>query len=183
MNLSPIIEQIQELCSTFKRVAATAEINFDKKVSVPLPAAFVVMLDERGEIVEVTGNEYQQEITESFGVVVVLDNRKDRRGQDAMALLDPIRAELFRALVNWCPDQYHDEIRFSRSYLVSMNPDVLYYAFEFDTYTTLTKDDTWNKVWYDSLGPIKKVHADIDLQPIDGRIEAGFEVDFEKNGA
>ena len=183
MNLSPIIEQIQELCPTFKRVAATAEIDLDKKVSVPLPAAFVVMLDERGEIVEVTGNEYMQEITESFGVVVILDNRKDKRGQEAMTLLDPIRAELFRALVNWCPDDCHDEIRFNRGYLVNMNPDLLFYAFEFETYTTLTKDDTWNKVWYDSLGPIKKLHADIDLVPTDGRIEAGFEVDFEKNGA
>lgn len=36
---------------------------------------------------------------------------------------------------------------------------------------------------YEGLGPLKKVHSGIDLQPTDGRIEAEFEVDFEKDGA
>lgn len=183
MNLKPIIEQIQNYCPSFKSVSGAAEINLDKKASVALPAAFVVMLDETGETVETEGNDYLQEITESFAVLVVLDNQTDERGQDAMDLLDPIRAELFKALVNWCPDEFHDEIRFNRGYLTQMNGDQLFYAYEFYTYTTLAKEDTWQQVMYESLGPLKKVHSGIDLQPTDGRIEAEFEVNFEKDGA
>lgn len=183
MNLTPIIEQIQKYCPTFKVVAGAAEVNIDKKVSVSLPAAFVVMLDESGEPVETEGNEYLQEITENFAVMVVLDNQKDRRGQSAIEQLDSLRAELFKAIVNWCPDQYHDEIRFNRGYLVQMHPDLIYYAYEFMTYTTINKSDTWQQVMYDSLGPLKTVHADIDVQPTDGRIEAGFEISFDKDGA
>ena len=183
MNLKPVIEQIQNLCPSFKSVSGSAEIDLDKKASVSLPAAFVVMLDETGETVELEGNEYTQEITESFAVLVVLDNRTDDRGQDAMDWLDSIRAELFKALVNWCPDEVHDEIRFNRGYVSQMNADQLFYVYEFDTYTTLTKEDTWQQVMYESLSPIKKMHADIDLVPKDGRIEAEFEVNFQKDGA
>ena len=67
--------------------------------------------------------------------------------------------------------------------MTQMNGDQLFYAYEFDTYTTLAKEDTWQQVMYENLGPLKKVHSGIDLQPTDGRIEAEFEVNFQKDGA
>lgn len=184
MKLAPIIQQIQAYCPSIKLSAGAVSVNLKGNFSsASLPAAFVVRLDETAEVPSDAGNSYQQEITENFGVLLVLDNRgvDSARGQTAADTLDTIRNELFAALVDWCPDDEHDEIRFDRGYLLSMDDDLLFYVYEFATFTTITKADTWNdKRYREILGPFETVDMDVDLSPPDGRIEAEVEIDLTK---
>ena len=70
MKLAPIIAPIQAECPSFTQVAGALTDDLEKVISQgKLPAAYVVRLDEDGEILEDMGNECYQEITEYFAVV------------------------------------------------------------------------------------------------------------------
>lgn len=190
MKLSPIIRQIQAECPSFKQVAGTISQELLEKVvsQMDLPAAYIVRLDEDAEIADVTeyGNEYHQELTEHFGVLVFLNNRDDR-GQHPSDALDDLRAELFKALCGWCPSDVHDPIEYEGGTLQKLTRDRLLYFFEFKTTTTLTKEDTWQQVAYDRLGKFNGLSIDVDVirddthRP-DGKPEARLDIDLQ-NGA
>lgn len=190
MKLSTIVKQIQAECPSFKQVAGTISQELLQSVvsQAALPAAYVVRLDEDAEIAEVTeyGNEYRQELTEHFGVVLFLSNR-DPRGQTASDLLDDYRAELFKALCGWCPSDAHDPIEYEGGTLQVLTRDRLVYLFEFKTTTTVGKEDTWQQVSYDRLGSLDGVSIDVDVirddtKKPDGQIEAELDINF-KDGA
>lgn len=190
MKISPIVQQILNECRSFKQVAGTINQELLQTVvsQKALPAAYVVRLDEDAEIAEVTeyGNDYLQELTEHFGVMVFLDN-SDNRGQTAADKLDDIRAELFKALCGWCPSEAHDPIEYEGGTLQALTRDRLIYFFEFKATTTLTKEDTWQQVSYERLGTFDRAHIDVDViredtQKPDGNIEAELEINL-KDGA
>lgn len=191
MKISPIVQQILTECPSFSQVAGTINQELLEKVvsQKKLPAAYVVRLDEDAEIAEVTeyGNDYVQELTEHFGVVVFLDNSPDTRGQEAADRLDDIRAELFKALCGWCPSDAHDPVEYEGGTLQKLTRDRLIYLFEFKTTTTLTKEDTWQQVSYERLGTFDRAHIDVDViredtHKPDGNIEAELEINL-KDGA
>ena len=175
--------QLQAECNLFSQVAGALTDDLAQVISQSkLPAAYVVRLDEDGEIIEDVGNEYYQEITEYFAVVVILDN-KDQRGQFVADLLDDIRAELFRALLRWQPDEDHDKIEYSGGTLMENTRDRIIYSFQFKTYTTIQKEDTWQKVAYERMQMIKGVDVDIDeigprKHKPDGTPEAQLKIDL-----
>lgn len=183
MKVSPIVAQIQAECKLFTQVAGALTDDLAQVISQSkLPAAYVVRLDEDGEIIEDVGNEYYQEITEYFAVVVILDN-KDARGQVVADMLDDIRAEIFRALLRWQPDDAHDKVEYSGGTLVENTRDRIIYSFQFKTYTTIQKEDTWQQVSYERLKNFKG--ADIDIDEIgprehkpDGKPEAQLKIDL-----
>ena len=101
MKLAPIVAQSRRECKSFPQVAGAITDQLKSSISQgTLTAAYVVRLDEDAEIVDDLGNEYYQELTEYFAVVVFLANN-DPRGQSAADRLDDIRAELFKALLRW----------------------------------------------------------------------------------
>lgn len=190
MKIAPIVNQILAECPSFKQVAGTISQELLEGVvsQKVLPAAYVVRLDEDAEIAEASeyGNEYHQELTEHFGVVVFLGNA-DKRGQAAADQLDDLRAELFKALCGWCPSECHDPIEYEGGTLQTLTRDRLIYFFEFKTTTTVTKEDTWQQVAYERLGTFDRVSVDIDTIDLDtgrpdGVIEAKLEIDLT-NGA
>lgn len=187
MKLTPIIKQLQAETTCFKQIAGTLsdEVleNFVRQKE--LPAAYVVMLDIDAEFAEVSnyGNSYEQELTEHFGVVIFAAS--DRRGQSVGDLLDDYRAEIFKAIVGWCPDDCHDPIEFEGGSVQKMTGDRLIYLFEFKTTCTITKEDTWQQVAYDRLGEFEGMDIDVDMirhdtQKPDGQVEAKLKIDFEK---
>ncbi len=183
MKLAPIIQQIQAECPVFTQVAGSITSDLDTAISQNnLPVAYVVRLDEDAEAVDDAGNEWFQELTEYFSVVVIL-SQEDPRGQLASDNLDDIRSELFRALLRWSPDETHDRIGYQGGELVGVDRERLIYAYNFRMYTTLNKDDTWQKVAYDRLQPCKGIDIDVDeIGPRehkpDGEIEAKLKIDF-----
>lgn len=187
MKLSPIIKQLQAETTCFKQIAGTLseEVleNFVRQKE--LPAAYVVMLDTDAEFAEVSnyGNSYEQEITEHFGVVIFAVS--DRRGQSVGDLLDDYRAEIFRAIVGWCPDDNHDPIEFEGGSVQKLTGDRLIYLFEFKITSTITPKDTWQQVSYDRLGEFEGMDIDVDMirddiKKPDGTAEAKLTIDFEK---
>lgn len=183
MKLAPIIRQIKAECPSFTQVAGSITRDLENVIAQDkLPAAYVVRLDEDAAAVDDTGNEWYQELTEYFSVIVILQS-KDARGQLASDILDDLRSELFRALLRWTPDEFHDRIEYQGGELVGLTRDRLVYAYNFMTYTTLNKDDTWQKVVYDRLQPCKGIDIDVDeIGPRehkpDGEIEAKIKIDF-----
>lgn len=112
MNLDVVISRLRALAPMFNgNVAGAAEYEqgVQNQVWLPLPAAYVIPLDD--EIVEpndqLTG--IYQVTTERIGVIAVFSNaaavaQGDRRGQTVSDLFNPIKWQLFSALINWRPN-------------------------------------------------------------------------------
>ena len=102
MRLDPIIAALRRRCPSFEnRFAGAAEwAGLTEDEAPALPAAYVVPLAE-----DAGGNEsqvgYQQTVTNTFAVIVLVSNVCDERGQKAFDSLEDLRLELFRAILSW----------------------------------------------------------------------------------
>ena len=165
MNITQVIAQLKAAAPVFNgKVAGAAEYarGVEDQVWLLAPAAYVVPLDmDVGENTSQVG--IYQHVTERIGVVVALDNSTnpaDRRGQTAVATVDQIQAQLFRALLNWRPDSTVDNPGAAQA----SNPQVdheargfsfdggavrgwdlarLFYEFDFALDVVITDDDGW----------------------------------------
>ncbi|WP_207458652.1 hypothetical protein [Azospirillum sp. SYSU D00513] len=187
MNLSLIITRLRERCPVFgPRVAGAAEFKaLPETANLPVPAAYVLPLDDKAEPVKEL-NEFRQDIRDSFAVVVVVSNKGDERGQAAAADLHAIRAELWRALLGWEPDTDYGWIEYEGGEVVHMDRARLYYQFEFGADYTIGPEETGQGADLDALPEFHGAGIRIDaIDPADpnlsrpgpdGRIEA--EADF-----
>ncbi|EJH4501839.1 MULTISPECIES: phage tail terminator protein [Cronobacter] len=184
MKLSLIIEALRERAPSFKsRVAGAAEFQaLEPNAKMMLPAAYVIPTGDTVSRQE-SQTDYYQVVNEGFAVVVVLDNRRDLRGQTAaFDAVDTIRREIFLALLGWEPDESTHPIEYDGGQVVEMNRAALYYQFDFTAMRELTSDDTRHGVDLDSLEPLKTVVIDMDfIDPGDGpegNIEHHDEIHF-----
>lgn len=110
MNLDFVIAQIRQNCPVLgNRVAGAADYDtgIEAVANLDLPSAFVVpLMDEAGP--NETDAGLWQGVTERIGVVVEFDNTADRRGQGASDQVYPMRTALWRALLNWRPEDAAD---------------------------------------------------------------------------
>lgn len=110
MNIPEIIQQIKDHAPIFGgRVAGVAGYELARdQVWLDQPAAYVIAVeDEGGENQSQTG--YQQILVEKVGIIVDLDNKMDRRGQDASTnAVGEIRSAIWGAILNWRPDSTVD---------------------------------------------------------------------------
>ncbi len=110
MNYSFLINQLKLLAPFFNgNVAGAAAYahGVEDQVWLPLPAAYVVPLDE--DAGDQPGlNSFYQTLTERFQVIVVFDNTVDRRGQSVTELYEVARLSIFSAILNWRPDSTQD---------------------------------------------------------------------------
>ena len=115
MNIDLVIAQVRRLATVFGgNVSGSAkyEKGVQDQVWLTLPAAYVIPLGTDVERVEsMTG--YYQIAHEKIGVIVVLDNSADRRGQNAVSGLDVIQKSIFSAILNWRPDSSVDNPTFA----------------------------------------------------------------------
>ncbi len=100
MKLELIIAQLRALCPSFNgRVAGAAEFKpVQEAAALPVPCAFVIPLDDRPDPPKAL-NAVGQEMTDSFAVIVALDNRADEKGQSAFDGVHAIRSEIWKALL------------------------------------------------------------------------------------
>ncbi len=101
MQLELIIAQLRALCPSLNgRVAGAAEFKpVSEAAALPVPCAFVIPLDDRPEPPKVL-NAVGQEMTDSFGVIVALDNRADEKGQNGAASFSAVRSSV-GGLIRW----------------------------------------------------------------------------------
>jgi hypothetical protein len=107
MRVDVIIGQIKAYCPFFAGnvagAAAYAE-GVDSQVWLQTPAAYVVPLEGDATANTDQGGALNQMLTERVNVIVQFDNRSDRRGQTVTENLEPVKYQLFGALLNWRPN-------------------------------------------------------------------------------
>jgi len=185
MNLNLVIAQIKTYCPSFVgRVAGAARFKqLDESANLPVPACYVIPLDDNpGE--RMSGNDVRQSLVESFAVIVALSNTPDERGQAACNTAhDTIRAELWKALIGWQPDQsIYRGVEYQGGNLLDLDRSRLWYQFDFGAYMEITPDDGWQGIELAALPHFDglKINVD-DIDPAadpnlsypgpDGRIE------------
>jgi hypothetical protein len=128
MQLSQAIARIRAANTMFgDRVAGAAEaaVALDKG-ALALPAAYVVPQADGAGAPSRTDSSRRQLVTETIGVLAVLDNRtpaaggvSDERGQAASDQAQLARRDLWRALLTWCasPEQGYEPLYYTGSEL------------------------------------------------------------------
>ena len=110
MNLENVVAQLKAYAPALAggvSGAANFASGLESTVNMPLPAAFVLALDdEAGENTLWPG--LQQTVTERIGVVVEFDNTTGsdvdaRTGFAGVDQVYPMRAIVYRALLSWIP--------------------------------------------------------------------------------
>lgn len=175
------IEQLRQFCPPFGgRVAGAADFNrglLNYNENMALPAAYVVPLDQ---VIEDNGNQNMvglwQIIDKTVGIVVELDARADRRGQDPAMQYDSIEMALFAALLNWAPADCRGPNRqgyyFAGARVLDLDRARLFYQWEFTFRYQITDDDAWHEP---EPGELCGVELDLfpappfEMPPPDGR--------------
>jgi len=178
MNLDVVIQQIRTHAPVFEdRVAGAADYALAAdQIWLRQPAAYVIPLeDDPSENENRTG--IYQVVREKIGVVVDLSNAvdpTDRRGQGAASqAVDPYRAVLWRALLNWRPDPQRQARGFAYAGggLVGggLTRQWLRWQFDFVVETTLTTEDGWRP----SSEPLREIQGTV-VDPDSGSQMAEF---------
>ncbi len=196
MKLSPIVAHLRVRCPTFVG-RITGGIDWDAVVEsaqLALPAAYVIASADAAEPSKVQ-NAVIQDITEQFAVVIVLGT-SDERGQQDNDLLHDLRAELWRALVGWCPGPDYEPIEYGKGALLHISRARVVYQFTFLSSFQLGRTrgnapaETWQEVVLDGLAPLEGVDMDVDFIDVmvdpnrsptgpDGRIEIQTREDLQ----
>lgn len=179
MRLSLIIDQLKTYAPSFAgRVSGAAEYAALKNASNMLvPACYVIPLENTTTPNEsLTG--YRQTVNDAFGVIVVLSNLVDERGQTAFDQLHDIRKEIFKAVLAWWPEQDTDRIEYEGATLLGLDRVRLDYQFEFIAPFDLTEADTYQGVQNAALPALQTVRIDLDHKelPPDGVIDHTIDV-------
>lgn len=182
MHLEPIIQALRQRCPVFaSRVGGAAEyVAAQASTSMAMPHAFVIPLDDRPSE-SITENTNRQPLIDSFGVVVVVSNGVDERGQGAVASVESIRRDLWRALLGWSPSAEYHGIEYEGGSLQAMDRARLWWQFEFGAQTEIGPDDGWQEEFGDDLDQVA-ITVDV-IDPIamprpgpDGRIEQTLDI-------
>lgn len=103
MDIDLIVTRLKERLTGLKSIGASADLEASVDGVVALPAAFVLPISEDARTTAMLGMT-ESRVTEVFGVVHVLSNRRDAQGSAAMSDLFELRLALRTALVGWVPD-------------------------------------------------------------------------------
>jgi len=178
--LGPTIEQLRSRCPAFAgRVAGAADFRQgleNYNANMALPAAYVVPLDQEAERNSVmTG--FIQLVEKTIGVVVELDARADRRGQDPAMSYETIETQLFKSLLLWAPAGCRvpnlQGYQFRGGRFLDLDRARLFYQWEFLLPWQIDNGDAFDPT--EDAIPLCGVELDIfkappfDMPPSDGR--------------
>lgn len=103
MDLSLVLARLKTQLTGLKSIGASVDLDAAIEGVVALPAAFVLPLAESATTQDLTGTTGER-VTQAFGVMHCLSNRRDSQGAAALADLVAVRRNLRAALVGWVPD-------------------------------------------------------------------------------
>jgi hypothetical protein len=101
------------------------------------PAAYVIPLADVGGANSLAAGPVRQRVVRAFGVIVLLANLRDARGQAATEALEAVPAAVRAALVGFQPTPDHDPIEFRRGQLMDVSEGALAWRDEFETAITV----------------------------------------------
>jgi hypothetical protein len=123
MDLSAIVTRLRAQLVGLKSIGGAADLDAAIDGAVALPACFVLPLAESAAALEMVGVTSQR-ITQAFGVVHVVANRRDALGAAALTDLATLRTQLRTALVGWVADSATGEpVRTTGGRLLRMDGD------------------------------------------------------------
>ena len=102
MDLSLVIDRLKATLAGFKDIGGAADLGAAMAGAVVVPAAYVVPLADSAQPSQLTGV-HEQLVTQSFGVILVVSNRRDAKGAAALGELAPLRLQVRAALTGWAP--------------------------------------------------------------------------------
>ena len=164
MILDATIQQLRAYCPPFNgNVAGAADFRLglqNYNAALAQPAAYVVPLDQDSDGNSAMVGLYQF-VRKIIGVVVELDARADRRGQDPSMNYETIEKALFSALLNWKPEdcitQNNQGFWFHGGRFLDLDRARLFYQWEFALNYILDDTDGWQ-----DLGvPLESIEVDI----------------------
>lgn len=163
MDINTIVSALRTRCPSFAtRVAGAAEFKaLPANANLVMPAAYVIPLDDDAGAQD-SQNGYSQIIRDSFAVVVVVNNAPDERGQGAVTNVEPLRSELWAAVLGWKPSASYGPIQYEGGQLLSMDRARLYYQFEFSAATEIVEADTWQGSANAALPALTQVNITVD---------------------
>lgn len=192
MKLIPVIQRLREKCPEFREyVGGLAQwrgmddlryINGEQ-----LPVAWVIPASDSPSA-PLSSNGVRQDITEGFSVYVAMNVEQSQRGELAVDAMDEIRDALMLALVGLrpYPDKGYGPIYYAGgSEIYLKNDALLVMRFTFASVRqfhsgiargevlTAQDDELLN------LPPLKRIFADVDVYPPDGRPEAGMDLKLD----
>lgn len=123
MDLSLIVARLKAQLTALRSVGASADLDAAIEGPSAMPAAFVLPLAESAQDMEMTGATGQR-ITQAFGVLHVLSNKRDAQGGAALDDLKTHRLSLRAALVGWVLDETTGEpVTFTGGRLLRLDGD------------------------------------------------------------
>ena len=123
MDLSLIVTRLKTQLSALRSVGASADLDAAIEGAVAMPAAFVLPLAESAVDLGMTGQTGQR-ISQAFGVLHVVSNKRDAQGGAALDDLKTHRLNLRTALVGWVPDAATGEpVTFTGGRLLRLDGD------------------------------------------------------------
>lgn len=102
MDLNPVIARLRLQMTGLKAVGGSADLAAAVELAPATPALYVVPLAERadpGTLVNVA----RQCVHQTFGVILVVSNRRDATGAASLTDLEGLRLQLRTALLGWVP--------------------------------------------------------------------------------
>jgi hypothetical protein len=190
MKITPVIEQLRAYAPGFEgRVAGG--LDWDPTADsalMPPPAAYVIAVGDSADEPE-SQNVYTQAVRDAIDVCVVLPT-DDERGQSVVDVLHDVRAQLWRALVGFVPDDESGPLLYDGGQLLLLDRDRMVYRYRFYADLQLGrweqtgegKPQTWQE-WqlaglptlegidtrFDFLNPLKD--PNVNAPGPDGRVE------------
>lgn len=123
MELATLLARLKVQLTGLKSIGASADLDAAISGKPVTPAAFVIPLAESATEADML-SETAEDVVQSFGVVHVVNNRRDVTGGASVDELAPFRARLRTALVGWVPDAATGEpMHFYTGRLLRMDGD------------------------------------------------------------
>ncbi|MBF0415598.1 MAG: hypothetical protein HQL79_07500 [Magnetococcales bacterium] len=127
-----IEKRIREQVTGFRLVAGSADLRSVVTGSVTPPAAYVFEVGRTAKANQLI-RAVEQEITESYAVVIVVANYRDAKGSDGADSCRELCDQVAQALLGWQPAEASTSMEYAKGQLVDMHDNHFYWQ---DVYTT-----------------------------------------------
>lgn len=153
MNIDHVIQQVRTYCPSFQnRVAGAADFakGLETVVNMSLPACYCLMLEETAGENDSMNSLFQQ-VNERCAIILEIDNSiaggGDRRGQGAVDVVDPLKYEVFSAVLNWrITERATKGMQYDGGRLLDFDRARLWWQLEFSVITTIDSDDGFQPI-------------------------------------
>lgn len=140
MLSQPVVDLLKALntggVKEFVKVAGAADFTAAKDDLAKLKikrAAYVIPLGDKASPSDLLGDSVEQHVSEMFGVVLAIENKRDLRGDAVNADLESKRDKVIQALIGFVPDVGYDPVNYGGGVLLALDKDITWWRLQFVT--------------------------------------------------